>query len=398
LSATALANLQSPYFIPVESNVLGFECAAESFSILPGFLIPARKSGCNKVERATSDGSEIVSLFGREILRLGSKRRKHYLKRALEYWRASGFPYVRLSPSQVDSQYRALANTRLEASQDGHLLGSSCVGLRLANSYHPQMWHARSHGHKRSPFDYFQDDYHLRNMLERAPRFWPNKRCWSPQAVRNLARIYSGGRVANFRPVVARSVVHRFSGIGDLVLDFSAGYGGRLLACLTLGRAYMGIDPAAKQVFGLKRMYDDLRVYSSARVEIVRGCAEEALADVRRQSADLVFSSPPFFKLEVYSDEPSQSAHRYATYDAWRSLFLQVVVAQSHRVLRRKGFFAINVSNHRTAPLESDTLRLASKLFRHSSTISVEMRARPLERSQNGRAFRTEPIHVFQKR
>lgn len=193
-----------------------------------------------------ADGGEIASLFGREILAFGRRRRELYVRKALKYWRATGFPYVRLSKEEVRAHFRTISNAPLLDLADGRTPGSSSVGLRLANSYHPQMWYARSHGHRRCPYDYFQDDDHLRTMLERAPRFWPNARCWSPQAVRNLARIYSGGRVANFRPVVARNIINRFSRNGDVVLDFSAGYGGRLLACLTLDRAYIGIDPARK--------------------------------------------------------------------------------------------------------------------------------------------------------
>jgi len=226
----------------------------------------------------------------------------------------------------------------------------------------------------------------------------PKKRCWSPQAIRNLVRIYAGGRVSNFRPVVARNIINRFSQDEDIVLDFSAGYGGRLLGCLTLDRLYIGIDPARKQVSGLKRMYKDLHKYSSSKAEIMMGCAEDILPSMDRDSVDIIFSSPPFFNLEIYSDEPTQSSNRYKEYEAWRSCFLEVVIAQARRVLRRKGFFAINVPTRCRYPIESDTLGFASDLFSYHCTINMKMNARPLQRAQNGCAYRTEPIYVFQKR
>jgi hypothetical protein len=234
-------------------------------------------------------------------------------------------------------------------------------------------------------------------MLRRAPDFWPNRRCWSAQAVRNLARIYAGGRVANFRPVVARAIINRFSRRADLVVDFSAGYGGRLLAGLNLERTYVGIDPAKKQVLGLNQMYRDFRNLTSSIVKIVRGCAEDILPDFDRNSVDLVFSSPPFFNLEIYSDEQNQSSRRYLKYDEWRERFLRVILAQSRRILRRKGFLVINVSSSRRCPLANDTLEIASKLFTHNCTIQLAMPARPLQRAQKGGVYRTEPIYVFQK-
>ena len=173
-------------------------------------------------------------------------------------------------------------------------------------------------------------------MLVRAPRFWPNARCWSAQAVRNLARIYCGGRVANYRPFVARNIINHFSRRGDVVLDFSAGYGGRLLGCLSLDeRTYIGIDPARKQVIGLRGMNDDLKTRSAVKVDIVEGCAEDVVSGMSSNSVDLIFSSPPFFNLEIYSDEPTQSSNRYPTYQEWRMCFLDAVITQSRRVLRR---------------------------------------------------------------
>lgn len=344
------------------------------------------------------DGGRIVSLFGRDILGFGSRRRMRYLHAAHEYWRVTGFPHIRLAKTERHACFRSLSNVPLVHLADGESLGASAVGLRLANSYHPQMWFARSHGHRRCPHDYFQDDDHLRNMLERAPRFWPNGRCWSPQAVRNLVRVYAGGRVANFRPVVARSIINHFSRAGDVVLDFSAGYGGRLLACLTLDRVYVGIDPARRQVFGLERMSRDFQSDSLTQTEIIRGCAEDILPSMERGTVDLVFSSPPYFNLEIYSNERTQSSYRYRTYDEWRSCFLEVIITQARRVLRQRGFFVINVSARNRHSLQGDTLEFASRLFSHHSTIYMKMPARPLQRARNGSKYRSEPIYVFQKR
>jgi DNA modification methylase len=342
--------------------------------------------------------NNVISLFGHEILSLGPRQRGRCVEGAIEHWRSAGFPYDFLSSKEKEAHYQAVARAPLLKLVDGATLGTSSVGLKLANSYHPQMWHATSHGHRRSPYDYFQDDHHLRLMLTRAPRFWPSVRCWTAQAIRNLARIYSGGRVANFRPVVARNIVCQLSGKGDVVLDFSAGYGGRLLACLTLGRAYIGIDPAQKQVDGLRKMCRQLARHATASVKILHGCAEDVLPVLPRDSIDLVFSSPPFFNLEIYSEEPTQSSSRYRTYECWRCQFLERVVEQARRVLRRKGYFAINVSPRGKYPIARDTLAFASARFAYRATIHVQMTARPLQRAKAGSAYRIEPIYVFQKR
>ncbi len=348
--------------------------------------------------QTSSDADTIPSFRGRDILSLGRRQRRRCLHAAFQYWRSKGFPYVRLSTSEVRTLFHALSHSPLQNNSNGNRIGLSTVGCRLANYYHPQMWHARTHGHLRSPFDYFQDDEHLLKILERAPRLRPNECCWSPQAIRNLVAIYAGGRVANFRPVAARYILDRFSGDGAVVLDFSAGYGGRLLACSTLDRKYIGIDPAAKQVRGLNHMRRDLESITRTDSLILKGCAEDLLPDRHTGSVDLVFSSPPFYNIEMYSDEPSQSSQRYGTYEQWSSCFLWVIIAESRRILRRRGYLAIHVPSPDRHPLGVDALAFASKLFDLHTTVNIEMTSRPLQRAGNGGTIRSEPIYVFKKR
>lgn len=337
-------------------------------------------------------------LFGREVLMLPREQQVRRVQTAFRYWRRTGFPYTMLQQQEIEIELVSLSRSPLLPRGDVERIGTSTVGLRLANYYHPQIWHARSHGHRRSAYEYFHDDNHLYRMLARAPRFWPNRRCWAPQAVRNLVRIYAGGRVANFRPVVARQIVAEFSREGDTVLDFSSGYGGRFLACASLNRRYIGIDPAAKQIQGARAMWRDLRRLIAVDAQFLQGCAEDVLPEQQTRSVDLIFSSPPFFNLEIYSDEPTQSSHRYRTYSLWRTAFLRAVIDESRRVLRRGGVFAMHTPAEHVHSLGTDAMNFASRCFAFHRRVEVEMPARPLQRAGNGKARRVEPIIVFRKR
>jgi tRNA1(Val) A37 N6-methylase TrmN6 len=102
------------------------------------------------------------------------------------------------------------------------------------------------------------------------------------------------------------------------VPNFSAGFGGRLLGCLTLKRQYVGIEPATAQMQGLRKMAKTLRDLTSTSVNLIEGCAEDVMPRLERRSVDLIFSSPPYFNLERYSSQPTQSYQRYPTYDSWK--------------------------------------------------------------------------------
>lgn len=347
---------------------------------------------------ATKPTEAIEQLFGRDLLGQSARQRERLIEAAVGYWRSMGFPFSHLETEQIHTHYNAFRQSNCSPLKDLAHSGSSTVGLRLANSYHPQMWLARSHGHLRSPLEYFNDDTHLAQMLERAPKFWPNRRCWAAQAVRNLCRIYYGGRVANFRPMLARSIYETYSRVGETVIDFSAGYGGRMLAAMSVDRHYVGLDPATAQIRGLLAMRRDLVGLAPGTAELINECAEDALPSITSGSASLVFSSPPFHDLEVYSDESNQSSCRFPEYEDWCKGFLKPVIEQSFRVLRRGGLFAIHVPSDLKSSIRRDAFAFAAARFAFVRRHEVEMRCRPLQRAKAGTSTRQEPIGVFRKR
>jgi len=213
--------------------------------------------------------------------------------------------------------------------------------------------------------------------------------------VRSLFRTYSSGRVANFRPLVARAIIDRFSMPGGDVLDFCAGFGGRLLGSLTLKRHYIGVDASCLQVNGSKNMLKALRRISLGSAELHHASAEDFLPSVPARSVDLVFSSPPFFNTELYSEEPTQSTQRYPSYREWAHLFLKVVILEAHRIARPGGFFVINVADSRKFQVRTDTLRFAIPVFGMPKTIRLVMHSRPLQRATGIEIFRWEPVFVF---
>lgn len=350
-----------------------------------------------RTQNRMEDVFGVVEIFGRDLLAMAQPVREKWIDHAVSYWREAGFPYPRLDASEITREFRLLQRSPTAALLARGALKTGTTGLRLANSFHPQMWHVRSQQHRLAPIDYFNDDARLRELLARAPRFWPNRRCWNAQCVRSLFRTYSSGRVANFRPLVARTIIDRFSAPGDNVLDFCAGFGGRLLGSLTLKRHYIGIDASHLQVKGSKNMLAALSQLSLGTAEVHRASAEDFLPTIPARSADLVFSSPPFFDTELYSAEVTQSTQRYPSYRDWVHSFLRVVIWQGHRILRPGGFFIINVTDNRRFPLRKDTLRLATPLLGTPRVIRMRMHSRPLQRSNGSQTFRYEPIFIFKR-
>jgi len=340
--------------------------------------------------------ADVEQWKGRWILSHPSNARQALVERACAHWRARGFPFPEITKEEAVQQARSLI--RLLWARSGYaLLGSmDTAGLRLANSYHPQMWSVRGYGRKRSPVEYFEDDPFLARMLERAPRFWPNRSCWNAQCIRSLFRIAAPGRVANFRPMVAAGVIRQFCPPGGLVVDFCSGYGGRLLAAIACGVSYIGIDASGEQIGGCRRMADHLQELIDHSVVLSQGCATEVLDHVELRSANLVFTSPPYFDKERYGDSELQSYLRFSSYRDWLNGFLEPAIHRSFAVLKPGGNLVLNVADTRRFQLAADTSAILNKVFGNVTIYNMRMRRLP-SYNHFGSAHRSEQILISSK-
>jgi hypothetical protein len=330
--------------------------------------------GCETSAALEGSAADVEQWKGSWILSWSSDERRTLIGQAHAYWRLRGFPFQVTSPEEAVSQLQSLRRSISARNADQLLDSMDTSGLRLANSYHPQMWSIRGYGRKRSPIEYFEDDQFLARMLERAPRFWPNRSCWNAQCVRSLFRIAAPGRVANFRPIVAAGVIRKFCPAGGQIIDFCSGYGGRLLAAIACGARYVGIDASAEQIAGSQRMTADLRKGTDGAVSLVQGSATEMLTRMEPRSADLVFTSPPYFDKERYGDGALQSYLQFPSYGDWLQGFLRAAILQSFGLLKTGGFLVLNVADTRRFALAADTCAIMSEVF--GNVVVYEMRMR----------------------
>jgi len=114
------------------------------------------------------------------------------------------------------------------------------------------------------------------------------------------------GSVNQFHPIVAKWVYLRFKPKHG-ILDFSAGWGGRLLAAMSLGIPYTGIDANTKLEASYRRMVQTLEPdLPHGQVQLVFQPSETV--DFSRFTYDLIFTSPPYFMLEEYEKMPTYTS------------------------------------------------------------------------------------------
>lgn len=103
-----------------------------------------------------------------------------------------------------------------------------------------------------------------------------------------------------FDPVLCEVLYNWYSPAGGVVFDPFAGGSVRGITAEMLGRHYIGIDLSERQIDANRANGDVFNVCPAWHCDDSRN-ADRYLPD---GSADLVFSCPPYFDLEQYSDHP----------------------------------------------------------------------------------------------
>jgi tRNA1(Val) A37 N6-methylase TrmN6 len=151
------------------------------------------------------------------------------------------------------------------------------------------------------------------------------------------------GRLYNFPANVARCLYNHFG--SRRILDFCAGYGGRLMGFwASQAEEYVGIDPNTANPYG--ELMEALRHIQPKTCSIVNQCAEDVDYEALGKF-DMIFTSPPYFDTEIYSNDESQSTIRYPTFNDWFNKFLCTSLFKVKHALTDGGYLAINIKDHK---------------------------------------------------
>lgn len=151
-------------------------------------------------------------------------------------------------------------------------------------------------------------------------------------AALKIKQLYFGS-VSAFKPSVAKWIYCKLG--AKNILDFSAGWGGRLVGAMVLpDTKYIGIDTNKDLKKGYDKMIKELGV--GGRVKMIY--SDSAKVDYSKLNYDTVFTSPPYFTLEKYEDMPS-----YETREDFNEKFYFPVLRKVWSGLKSGGKLALNI-------------------------------------------------------
>ena len=155
---------------------------------------------------------------------------------------------------------------------------------------------------------------------------------------------------SQFKPNVSKVLYDKLG--SENVLDLSAGWGDRLAGFYTSETAeyYVGIDPR-KENHSIyeeqSEFYEKHRTMfePKKKVELICSPAEDVDYTKYKDKFDTVFTSPPYFSVERYSYEDTQSWVRYKQIDDWNRNFLQKTIENLWCSIKSGGYLLVNIAD-----------------------------------------------------
>ena len=216
------------------------------------------------------------------------------------------------------------------------------IGANILTQFFPEILDVVKSG-KASPRDFFKDDKRLLGYCRTVLKY-----CNSPLEMFKMMSFRGSSRCYNFRPATAKALYELYGKDNCKVLDTSSGFGGRLLGFFTAKNTseYVGIDPNTADSCNKFILYMS-RYFTNKKAYVNKIGSEDFTIESYPQYEnyfDISFTSPPYFNIERYSDDITQSHVKFNTYDLWVDGFYRNTIYNSCNSLKLDGVFAVNIS------------------------------------------------------
>lgn len=321
------------------------------------------------------------------------------------------FPYSEYTEQEIKDDFNALKNSHLEIIKGewtSHRVGDSIpllykgehirfprtnnIGGKVSNQFTEKLRLSTPHARYKSWVDLWsaKRKYWL--------KYFFSQKMWSGEMKQSSLKKGLGGQYncSQFKPLIAKSLYNSFG--AKRVLDFSAGWGDRLVGFLASNaESYIGIDPNTK----LHEPYKSISSpYKEKETKFICSPAEDV--DYTKIKYDFVFTSPPYFDLERYSQEETQSWKRYPSIERWKCEFLFPTLESIWKSLDHNGRMVVNISDVYS---KGNIEEICSPMLKHMKSlgatyegvIGYEMNQRTSVSTSKGKLPFCEPMFVWSK-
>lgn len=263
------------------------------------------------------------------------------------------------------------------------------VGMKLCEHFFPNFYDIKSASGKS-----FSNSWNQQN-LEKILK-WNRKSHSTPYLSEIKRGIYfccGLSKNTMYRPHMAKMITSKLE--GNIVLDPCAGWGGRLLGTVASGKKYIGFETNKETYANLLRMVEFLGIQQHVTLF---NTGSENMAACLTDKVDIILTSPPYFNLEIYSDDKTQSENLYNTYPEWLSGWLEPVVKLGISFLNDSGASCWNVHDVGKMKMISDIKKIHESLnFHQTRTFSLDSSKRQANQGEKKNIKNSDSTIVYKR-
>jgi hypothetical protein len=263
-----------------------------------------------------------------------------------QLFRNNGFPYPD-DCSSFQKDYQKLIELDVDITQT-ELFNNSSRCTEICR-YFCRSFYGASEVKSKTMLEVFNNDALLKRLIfNRLGGDWllPDKKgngvnesfnFTTKQIIQGMRSMRLVAATSMFKPDIAKYLCLKYSEVGDIVGDYSCGFGGRLLGAMSCGRKYIGTDPLT--VPELEKMAD---FFGFKDYQLIQSGSEDYRGE--ENSVDLYYSSPPYFSQEVYSQDTNQAYNKGDDY--FYNVYWKQTLENVKYMLKPNKWFGLNVKNY----------------------------------------------------
>lgn len=134
---------------------------------------------------------------------------------------------------------------------------------------------------------------------------------------------------------------------GRVFVTGNCGFGGRMLGALSSKKnfRYVGTDPCTETMYHLHQLGDYIEMVTGRDDSYELHCCGSEVFKGPENSIDFAFSSPPYFNLEVYSDEETQCYNKFPELNQWLEGYVRETIKNIKHMLKPGRCYAVNIAD-----------------------------------------------------
>ena len=177
--------------------------------------------------------------------------------------------------------------------------------------------------------------------------------------------------VTVYSPIMTKTIIQTLD--CKTVFDPCIGWGGRMLGSVCnsyeeIKYKYTGCEPNVKTYQKLKELESFIletdKNVKKDDIEIINEPVESVISspEFENRVFDCCLTSPPYFDLEIYSDEDSQSINTFSTYESWLDNFIEPIIKYvTEHVTKYSCWSVKNIKTNKTHSIADDVEKIHNK-------------------------------------